>query len=122
MMTGCLREWKTEPLPLGHKARNLLRTFPPHIPTPLVQDTGLKQSLERAGRAQRKAGGVWRVCVRVGRRAAHRLTRLSSSSTHKPQPHQVPRRAGVCTSTRVLRVCPHGTVKHEVHLASCLQH
>lgn len=118
MMTGCLREeWKTEPLPLGHKARNLLRTFPPHIPTPLVQDAGLKRSLERAGRAQRKAGAVWRVCV--GRRAAHRLPRL----TVRPAPTTAaPPGRGLHFDAGVEGLSSRDPVKPEVHLASGLKH
>lgn len=86
MMTGCLREeWKTEPLPLGHKARNLLRTFPPHIPTPMVQDTGLKRSLERAGRAQRKAGAVC-VCVRGKACGTQAPETHGASGTHNRGP------------------------------------
>lgn len=71
---------RQSPRRLGHRARNLPRTFPPYIPTP----TGARHTLlekdgpERAGGAQRKARCVRVrvcVCVRVGRRAAHGLTR-----------------------------------------------
>lgn len=68
--------------------------------------------------------GRWRVaCVCACGKACGTQAHKTQFIQHpQPRPHQVPRRADVCTSTRVLRVCPHGTVKHEVHLASCLQH
>lgn len=117
-MTGCLREeWKTEPLPLAHKARNLLRTFPPHIPTPLVQDTGLKRSLERAGRAQGKAGAVW--CVRAWEGVRHRLPRL----TVRPAPTTAtPPGRGLHFNAGVDGLSSWDPVKPEVHPASCLKH
>lgn len=86
--------WKTEPLPSGHLARDLLRTFP-YTPAPLLRQTR-KQTAWRewAGRGWPARVRV-RLWARAGRRVAHRFMRPYSSSGTPTTPRESPQESAV---------------------------